>query len=180
MKKIAFAVCLIIISCQCFAGNLDVVNKFTNKEFIEKNGKLILADNITENEYNEMINYYLKTDGPNSSQAKQLIPIVNSANSGSAVVGISYFQAKFFCGWLSENIQLKLKTYSAEHPTENIPHHIIFKLATEEEIKSIDNLKFNEITKTEGVAIDKNKKTINYTKPNDRMSFRIIVSEIRQ
>jgi hypothetical protein len=180
MKKIALAICAIILASQCFAGNLELVNKITNKTFIEKNGKLILANNITETEYNEMINYYLKTDGPNSAQAKLLVPLVNSANAGSAVVGISFFQAKFYCSWLSEDLDTKLKRYKAEHPEENVPHHIFIKLAAEDDIKSIDNLNYTEITKTEGVVIDKNKKTITYTKPNDKMSFRIIVSEIRQ
>jgi len=179
-KKIITLGILILALGRVFAGDLELMEKLSNKKLIHlKNNKLMLASNITVAEYMEFANYYITKFGENSYQAKLVKPskeiLKANASNNQAIVGINHMQATQYCNWLLEETNMKLKKYKEQNPSEVKARIYMIRLPNADELKELETIAMNEMTVKVGSAIGTDKKEVKYTVPQEKLSFRIVI-----
>lgn len=166
-------ICLMMFAASQAAGPAEWMS-FSKIELVLNKGVMTSKGEITQAQYASFIKLMIESYGENSDRAKFFQAPANP-ESQEPMLGLNYKQVREYFSWASEEATRKLHQYKAEHPNEAAPRLLIFRLPTEAELQNMLDVKNPEMTVTNGVAVDRNKKSYNYKATDTNLAFRAIV-----
>ena len=128
---------------------------------------------ITKAQYAEFIAGINKLYGEGSPKSN-FVAANTSGNPADAMIGVSFNQVREFCIWATEETNKKLQKYKAEHPNEQLPRLVVFRLPSDKEFSNFSDVNNPELTASKGVAMGKDKSLFKYSDTDVSLAFRVI------
>jgi hypothetical protein len=173
MKKNTLTILFLVAIAFANGFGLNDLKKFSpialqqHHDLFQSNGE------ITKAQYAEFIAGINKLYGEGSPKSN-FVAANTSGNPADAMIGVSFNQVREFCIWATEETNKKLQKYKAEHPNEQLPRLVVFRLPSDKEFSKFSDVNNPELTANKGVAMGKDKSLFKYSDTDVSLAFRVI------